>query len=92
MKLDKFLPIGTVIVLNDGEKKLMITGFCPVNQETKQEYDYCGCLYPEGSLAVDTIFLFNHDQIKKVFYLGYDDEEEKEFKATLNKVISEGSN
>lgn len=89
MKLEKFLPIGSIVILKEAKKKLMITGFCAINDETKAQYDYCGCLYPEGQLAVKETFLFNHDQIAKIFYLGYDDDEEKEFKKQLKKIIEE---
>lgn len=91
MKPEKYLPIGTVVLLEKAEKKLMITGFCAVNNETKEEFDYCGCLYPEGQLVVKDTFLFNHDQIVEIFYLGYDDDEEKAFKSKLNELVSKAN-
>jgi len=61
---EKFLPIGTVVLLKGAEKRIMITGFCTyVDDEQKTMYDYCGCLYPEGVLASDQVAIFNHDQI-----------------------------
>ena len=30
---EKFLPIGTVVLLKNGTKRLMITGFCAVEKE-----------------------------------------------------------
>lgn len=85
--LEKYLPIGSIVIIEDGEKKLMITGFCAINEEDSTTYDYCACIYPEGYLAADNVFLFNHDQIKEIFYLGYDDDEEKEFKKVLKELI-----
>ena len=56
----KFLPIGTVVLLKGGVKKLMITGFMSVEKENiNKAYDYCGCLYPEGVLSSNNSFLFN---------------------------------
>ena len=77
-------PLGTVVMLRGGKKRLMIVGFDPLNEErTNKAYDYIGCLFPEGILATDKIAMFNHDQIEKVYHQGLLDEEEKEFKERL---------
>lgn len=84
MKEKNFLPVGTVVILNDATKKLMITGFCSMTPGHKGElFDYTGCLYPEGLLSSDQICLFNNDQIKEVFFKGYESDEETEFKKKL---------
>lgn len=86
-KYKKFLPIGTVVLLKGGTKRIMIMGFCPVaeNDQTKI-YDYSAVLYPEGYLRPDQICLFNHEQIEKIYCLGLSDDEEKKFKEELNKL------
>ena len=86
---EKFLPVGTVVMLKGGKKRIMITGFCIENNvdNKKTLYDYCGCLYPEGFISLEENLLFNHDQIEKVYFKGYVDEEEKEFKKNLNKML-----
>ncbi len=92
-KRDKFLPIGSVVLLSGGTKKAMITGFCSISDDDKTKiYDYCGCIYPEGYLTSNQICLFNHDQIEEIFYIGYEDEEEKEFKESLKEVLKEYQN
>jgi hypothetical protein len=88
MNWKKYLPIGTVLMLKGGSKRVMITGFVCNNQEDRKVYDYSGCLYPEGILSSNNTLLFNHDQIEKVDYLGYSDEEEKEFKKKLNDLLN----
>lgn len=90
--LGRFLPIGTVVLLKGGKKRLMITGFCSFDEAKKDKaYDYTGCLYPEGIISSKQMALFNHSQIEKIFYLGLRDEEEKQFKQKLvtevNKII-----
>ena len=95
--LGKFLPIGTVVLLKGAKKRLMITGFCSFDEEKKDKaYDYTGCLYPEGIITSKQMALFNHSQIEKVFYLGYSDNEEKEFKqklvAEVKKIIEKQQN
>lgn len=87
---EKFLPIGSVVLLKGGTKKAMITGFCSIAAEDKTKvYDYSGCTYPEGYLNSNQICLFDHDQIEEIYFIGYEDEEEKEFKISLNDVIKE---
>ena len=62
--MEKYLPIGTVVMLKEGKKKLMITGFCTMDSENQSEmFDYSGCLYPEGLLSSEQVALFNHKQI-----------------------------
>ena len=85
MKYGKYLPIGTIVLLKEGTKRMMITGFC-METEDEEEYDYCGCLYPEGIVSTDELLLFNHSDIAKVYFIGYSDSEEKEFKENLNKM------
>ncbi len=87
---EKYLPIGTVVMLKGGSKRLMITGFCSMPTDDKNKmFDYSGCMYPEGVLSSDQTALFNHDQIDKIYYMGYVDDEEKKFKSTLNALISQ---
>ena len=65
---DKYLPIGTVVLLKGGRKRAMITGFCSVAQENQEKiYDYSGCVYPEGYLSSNQVCLFDHDQIEKIY-------------------------
>lgn len=90
---EKFLPIGSVVILEGGTKKIMITGFCSISEmDRTQVYDYSGCIYPEGYLSSNQICLFNHDQIEKVFFTGYESEEEKKFKKSLKKIVDDFKN
>ncbi|HIR49081.1 MAG TPA: DUF4176 domain-containing protein [Candidatus Faecimonas gallistercoris] len=93
MQAEKYLPIGTVVMLKGGKKRAMIIGFCCSNNgDTSKIYDYAGCLYPEGTLSSDKTLLFNHEQIDKIYYLGLSDEEEKNFKTRLNQFLVEINN
>ena len=80
---EKFLPLGTVCILKNAYKRVMITGFLIAGQEDNKRYDYMGCMYPEGILETDQILVFNHSQIKSVVFLGFDDAERK----LLNKRL-----
>ena len=83
-KYEKYLPIGTVLILKESNKKVMIIGFLGIDKEEKEKvYDYIGCLYPEGMIDTGKNLLFNHSQIDKIYYFGYQDNEEKEFKRLI---------
>ena len=85
---EKYLPIGTVVLLKGGKKRAMITGFCSVAQENQEKiYDYSGCVYPEGYLSSNQVCLFDHDQIEKIFFEGFVDDEEVQFKEKLNRIV-----
>ena len=93
MNYEKYLPIGTVVMLKGGKKRAMITGFCSIADEDKSKiYDYSGCLYPEGVISSNQTLLFNHEQIDKIYHLGLADDEEKEFKAKLNELMKQVEN
>ena len=89
---EKYLPIGTVVMLSGGSKRVMITGFCSMaaeDEENQEMFDYAGCMYPEGFISSDQTALFNHSQIEKVYHLGLVDDEEKQFKTTLNALVAQ---
>lgn len=93
MKYEKYLPIGTVVMLKGGSKRAMIIGFCAYEDNEKSKlFDYSGCLYPEGLIASNQTLLFNHDQIEKIYYIGFVDPEEKEFKIKLNNLVNSMNN
>lgn len=68
------LPIGTVVLLKDSTKKVVIIGHNQVDVNDRSVvYDYSANLFPEGYMSADQIYLFNHDQIEYVYHLGYQD-------------------
>ena len=84
----EYLPIGSVVLLKNGESKVMIYG---IKQTTSgnDEYDYIGVLYPEGNLGDEYTFLFNHQSIDKVFFRGYEDEEREAFIESIADFYNE---
>ena len=87
MDYNKSFPVGTIVLLKDGKKKVMITGFGMKAKTSGKVYDYTGCVYPEGYTSADVLLVFDHSDIKKVFHMGYKDDDEKEFKEKLDAVI-----
>ncbi|MDO5393044.1 MAG: DUF4176 domain-containing protein [Mycoplasmatota bacterium] len=92
---EKFLPIGTVVLLKGGKKEVMITSYCifPNNSEIKENqevkpqkkmYEYGGCIYPEGILDSNLVCAFDHAQIEKICHMGYSSDSQKELSRILN--------
>lgn len=87
---EKYLPLGTVVLLKDATKRVMITGFASVSPDTGERiFDYSGCVFPEGFMSYNEVCVFDHNQIQEVFYKGLVDEEEKAFKEQLKQKIVE---
>jgi len=83
------LPVGSVVLLNGGQKKLMIYGLLQVRNEDGKAYDYIGCYYPEGYLNQEHAYLFNAEDIETVCYIGYIDSDYQMFDQKLREVIAE---
>lgn len=81
------LPIGSVVTLKKGTKKLMIIGRFQQNVKTKKIYDYAGCLWPEGYMDKEHIYVFNHEDIDILYYLGMQDIEEFNFRSKLDELM-----
>lgn len=82
------LPIGTVVLLKNSKKRVMIIGVLQKQIKEGKEvvWDYSACLYPEGFMGPDKTFLFNADQIEKVFAVGYQDQEQFAFKEKIDEI------
>ncbi len=99
-KEERFLPIGTVVLLKGGKRELMITSYCIMPsgevydkngkvENAPQMYDYGACFYPEGMVTSDQLFAFNHDQIDRVCFKGYVTDNYKEISKVLNGGLAE---
>lgn len=80
----KELPIGTVVMLVGGSKKVMITGYRSKNADADKVFDYNGCVFPEG-LMENIYCLFDAAQIEDVLYMGLENEEKEEH---MNKIYN----
>jgi hypothetical protein len=85
------LPIGTVVLLKNSQKRVMIIGVLQKQMKNDEAiiWDYSGCFYPEGYMGPDKTFLFNSAQIDKVFAVGYQDQEQFAFKEKIDQVRKE---
>lgn len=86
--LNGLLPIGSVVLLNESKKKVMIVGVCQRSaNDPSKIWDYTGVVFPEGFLAPDKMFMFNNEQIAQIFAIGYQDGEQLAFKAKVDEAI-----
>lgn len=83
MNQDKLLPIGSVVLLKDSNKRVMIIGRLQRQQPSGKVWDYSACFYPEGIINPNELFLFNHAQIAVIFFIGFQDREGIEFQELL---------
>ncbi len=88
MEEEKYLPIGSVVLLKEATKRVMITGYASISPDTGDKvFDYSGCIFPEGFFDYNQVCVFDHEQIAEVFYKGLEDDEEKEFMVNLKEEI-----
>ena len=78
-----YLPIGTVVKLNDVDQLLMIIGYGGKIDEKNIKYDYIAYAYPNGFVSADKNFVFNTKEIEKVYFVGY---KNKKYEDMINAV------
>ena len=89
MKKLQLLPIGSVVLLEGAEKRLMICGRIQTDTATGTTYDYSGCLYPDGIIDSSQLYMFNNENIKTIFFVGFQDLEEFQFRRFMEEQLSQ---
>lgn len=86
-KFKKYLPLGSVVIMKEATKRVMITGYAAKSPASGERvWDYIGCLWPEGMIRADKNLLFDHKDIHQIFAIGYSDEEQKKFMTLLDEA------
>ena len=88
--MSNYLPIGSVVQLQNGDTKVMILNQFSIynNRGTIGYFDYSACLYPSGNTD-NQVYFFNHENIDKIWFEGYIDEAEEQLQ---EKFIVEKKN
>lgn len=88
-----FIPLGSVVLLKGGTKRVMIMGHGLSVKDGEETYffDYAAVLYPEGFIGQDMLY-FNHEDIETVFFTGYDDDDNKTVNIRLNEFVAANPN
>ncbi|MBR5543242.1 MAG: DUF4176 domain-containing protein [Oscillospiraceae bacterium] len=81
-----FLPIGSVVILNDGSQPVMIYGRKQINTNDGKAWDYVGCLYPEGNLGDEYNVFFNNEDIGEILFVGFQTKIELQLQEILNRA------
>lgn len=84
--MKKYLPIGSVVLLKDSKKRIMIIGVKQKQAGVDKVWDYCACLYPEGLLDPEKLFLFDSEQIERLYFVGFQDGEGLAFQDYLTRL------
>ncbi len=82
--MKKYLPIGSVVQLKNGNRKIMIINRFPLFRKESEigYFDYSACLYPNGSVD-NQAFFFNQEDIDRVWFEGYFDESEEQYQKIM---------
>jgi hypothetical protein len=91
--MKELLPIGSVVLLNGGKKRVMICG--RIQKKVDDDnilYDYSACYFHEGIINPRELFLFNNEDIDKVYFVGLQDVEEFKFRDLINQKLEEYQN
>jgi len=85
--MKKLLPLGSVVLLNGGKKRVMICGRMQTRVQDNTMFDYSACLYPEGIIDPKKLYLFNNEDIDMVYFVGMQDTEEFEFRSRIEEEM-----
>ena len=70
---EKYLPIGTLVKIDSLEMKVMIIGYASVDKK---------------NMTSERNILFDHNEIKEVFELGYSDEEQINWNNKMKSLLT----
>lgn len=83
------LPLGTVVLLKGGKKRVMVCGRVLTRAGEDKIYDYCACYFPEGIIGSKNMVFFDTEAIEQVFFMGYKDIEEQNFSENVLGKLGE---
>ncbi len=83
------LPLGSVVLLKDAKRYLVVMGYLIIEEGTNKVWDYMGCAYPIGAISSDAILTFDTNQIEKVIFKGFSDEEGENFRKKVSYHIGD---
>ena len=83
------LPLGSVVRLKEGTRRLMICGRVVCRSGSDEIYDYVSCLYPQGVFGENGMYFFNRDAIEEYYFIGFQDQEEMVFRKTVLDKLGE---
>lgn len=78
--------MGSIVILNGGTQKIIIIarGMVAANFNPPLFFEYGGCFYPQGLIG-DQIMYFNHEDISKIIFTGYSDDDNELMVDNINE-------
>lgn len=86
---ERTLPIGSIVLIEGANKRLMIIGYCRYLEGDEDTlYDYVGVPIPEGFQGPADTVLFNHEDIIRLYSLGFQDNQRFAFAEQLKLAVN----
>lgn len=85
--MKRFLPLGSVVKIRGVDHQVLIYGRAQQDLTTNEYYDYIGCEYPLGMRDLHSGILFNNNAISEVFFVGFQDIEELEYRKAFTEYL-----
>ena len=86
--MKKYLPVGSIVLLKNTKYRVMVIGYKPKIVGDDKIWDYSGCPFPEGVIDAHKLFVFNDNQIDKLFFIGLQDTDSMTFLKLLGEADS----
>lgn len=85
------LPLGSIVSVKDtnGAVRLQIIGYAQVKIEDSKLYDYAAILYPDGYIDGENVIQFNHEDIEKIYAVGYLNKESREHLDEIKTLLDD---
>lgn len=87
--IKEVMPLGSVVTLFGGTKKIMICGRIQEDRKSNKIYDYAACYYPEGIIDPKELFMFQHEDIEHVYFVGLQESDEFAFRSFMEQKLRE---
>ena len=84
-----WLPLGTVVTLNGGSRRVMVVGRVQRDARTGIIYEYGACPWPQGMVDGSDLIVFNHGDVAQVHANGFVDVRETIWQRPLDELRRE---
>ena len=82
LEKEKLLSLGSIVYLREGSLRMVVVGRHPTVKKDENKpimFDYAAVSHPIGYAGDDKMFYFNHENIDKVVFEGFSNEDDERF-------------
>ena len=80
---DKYLPIGTIFLTKNDIVMKIIIGYLQLDKTNEEVKDYVTIPFPFGMMSMEMLNYYNHEDIEKIIYTGYKNDDFNKFNEAL---------